>query len=147
MQITRQADYAVRAVLELARHPTQQRLTAEEIAGRWAIPGAFLSKTLGLLSEAGIVATQRGVKGGVRLSRSPAHITLLDVVEAVDGPIALNGCVLQPRGCRWSDSCPVHGVWCSLQQELRAQLATIDFRQLASEERAHKPTLETVAST
>lgn len=139
MQITRQADYAVRAVLELATNDSAERLTAEEIARRRAIPLAFLSKTLGRLSDAGIVITQRGVKGGVSLGR-PAHkINLLQVVEVIDGPIALNECVLDEEACRWTGTCPVHDVWCSLQHSLRDQMAEMDFRQLA-QHRTVEPT-------
>lgn len=130
MQITRQADYAVRAVLELATNDSNERLTAEEIAERRAIPLAFLSKTLGRLAEVGIVTTRRGVKGGVELGRPPANITLLEVVEAIDGPIALNECVLNEDACRWTDSCPVHGVWCQLQNQLRSQLEAMSFRDM-----------------
>ena len=127
MQITRQADYAVRAVLELAANGANDRLTAEEIAERRAIPLAFLSKTLGRLAEVGIVTTRRGVKGGVELGRPPAKISLLEVVEAIDGPIALNECVLDEDACRWTNSCPVHDVWCQLQNQLRAQLGAMSF--------------------
>lgn len=133
MQITKQADYAVRAVLELARLPKDQRLTAEEIAERWDIPGAFLSKTLGLLSDAGIVATQRGVKGGVRLNRPAGRISLLEVIEAVDGPISLNFCALDPEACKWSAECPAHPLWCSLLDQVRVRLASVSIRELASQ--------------
>ena len=134
MQITRQADYAVRAVLELATNGSKDRLTAEEIAERRAIPLAFLSKTLGRLAEVGIVATRRGVKGGVELGRSPTRITLLEVVEAIDGPIALNQCVLDEDSCRWSDTCPVHGIWCQLQHQMRDQLQAMSFSDILNGE-------------
>jgi Rrf2 family protein len=140
MQITRQADYAVRAVLELAGSNRLDRLTAEEIARRRAIPLAFLSKTLGRLSEAGIVVTQRGVKGGVSLGRPASGISLLEVVEAIDGPIALNECVLDEDACRWTGSCPVHNVWCSLQHELRDRLAGTTFQQLSRQQQKTEPT-------
>ncbi|MGA9533510.1 MAG: Rrf2 family transcriptional regulator [Anaerolineales bacterium] len=133
MQITRQADYAVRAVLELASNGNKQRLTAEEIARRRAIPLAFLSKTLGRLSESGIVTTQRGVKGGVSLGRPASEINLLEVVEVIDGPIALNECVLDEEACRWTGTCPVHDVWCTLQHSLRDQMAGMNFHQLAQQ--------------
>lgn len=131
MQITRQADYAVRAVLELSVNSSRERLTAEEIADRRAIPLAFLSKTLGRLAEAGIVTTRRGVKGGVELGRPPKRISLLEVVEAIDGPIALNQCVIDEDVCRWTDKCPVHDIWCQLQQQVRAQLAEMNFEDIA----------------
>lgn len=130
MEITRQADYAVRAVLELARQPDNRRMTADQIADRHDIPQAFLSKTLARLAEAGIVSTQRGVKGGVRLNRSPERISLLEVVEAIDGPISLNRCALDEDSCQWTPSCDFYPIWCELRDDLRARLAQVDFAHL-----------------
>jgi Rrf2 family protein len=134
MQITKQADYAVRAVLELSRNGSKTRLTAEDIARRRNIPHPFLSKTLGLLAGAKIVSTQRGARGGIRLSRPSSQISLLQVVEAVDGPIALNNCTIDPDSCTFSDDCATQRVWCDLRLEFRNRLAELDFALLASSE-------------
>jgi len=135
MQITKQADYAVRAVLELARSNGSGRLTAEEIARRRGIPHAFLSKTLGLLADAGLVETRRGVNGGVALRRPAQQISLLDVVEAIDGPMDLCTCVLAPADCRWTDTCPVHPIWLDMRHEMRSRLAAARLDQLANLEK------------
>ncbi|MDH7568898.1 MAG: Rrf2 family transcriptional regulator [Armatimonadota bacterium] len=122
MEITRQADYAVRAVLELALRPAGKLVRAEEIARCQAIPPAFLPKILARLVVAGIVETQRGVKGGVRLTRPAGEVSLLEVVEAVDGPILLNRCLRAPGECPRDTHCVVHPVWESLREEVRARL-------------------------
>lgn len=135
MQITKQADYAVRAVLELSHNGSNTRLTAEDIAQRRGIPHPFLSKTLGLLADADIVATQRGARGGIQLSRPSSQITLLQVVEAVDGPISLNNCTIDPESCSFSEDCATQRVWCDLRVEFRNRLAELDFAGLADSER------------
>jgi Rrf2 family protein len=150
MQITKQADYAVRAVLELARsNGSTGRLTAEEIAQRRGIPHAFLSKTLGLLADAGLVETRRGVKGGVALRRPPQQISLLDVVEAIDGPLDLCACVLAPADCRWTETCPVHPIWLDMRHEMRTRLAAARLDMLVIQEkraRSRRVPAQTVSS-
>src|SRR3990170_3768906 len=92
MQITRQADYAVRAVWYLARMGGQRAATSQ-VAREQRIPPSFLAKIISQLSIAGLLHTSRGARGGVTLAREPKEISLLEVVEAIDGPIQLNECV------------------------------------------------------
>ena len=93
MQITRQADYAVRAVLYLARLNGKERAATSQVAKEQHIPPSFLAKIISQLSIAGLLHTSRGARGGVTLAREPEAITLLEVIEAIDGPIMLNECV------------------------------------------------------
>ena len=93
MQITRQADYAVRAVHYLATLESGSRAATSQIAEKKHIPPSFLAKIISQLSVAGLLHTSRGARGGVSLARDPEEISLLDVVEAIDGPIMLNECV------------------------------------------------------
>ena len=87
MQITRQADYAVRAVLYLAHLDDSERAATSTVAKEQHIPPSFLAKIISQLSIAGLLHTSRGARGGVTLAREPKDITLLEVVEAIDGPI------------------------------------------------------------
>ncbi len=87
MQITRQADYAVRAVLYLAQLGQDRRASTSQIAQEQQIPPSFLAKIVSQLSVAGLLQTSRGARGGVSLARTPDQISLLEVVEAIDGPI------------------------------------------------------------
>jgi Rrf2 family protein len=132
VEITQQADYAVRAVLDLALQTTQDRVASDGIARRQNIPPAFLTKILARLAAAGIVATQRGVNGGTRLARSSQTITLLDVIEAIDGPITLNRCARHPGECSRDRTCVVHPIWLELCQAFRAQLADYTFAAIAA---------------
>lgn len=132
MQITRQADYAVRAVLYLAGLNNGRRAPTSEIAREQRIPPSFLAKIVSQLSVAGVVQTSRGARGGVTLARSPGDITLLEVIEAIDGPILLNECVEDPSVCYFGDDCPVQGVWCDAQSGLVQKLRSTNFMGLAA---------------
>lgn len=130
MQITRQADYAVRAVLYLAEQNGTGRAPTSQIARDQKIPPSFLAKIVSQLSVAGMVQTSRGARGGVALAREPKDINLLEVIEAIDGPITLNECVADPSVCAFGDDCPVHSVWCEAQEKLVQELSSTSFADL-----------------
>lgn len=127
MQITRQADYAVRAVLYLAQLGPEKRAATSQIAQEQAIPPSFLAKIVSQLSVAGLLQTSRGARGGVSLARDPEQISLLEVVEAIDGPILLNECVSGNGACTFGEDCPMRPVWCDAQAELVDRLQTTNF--------------------
>jgi Rrf2 family protein len=131
MQITRQADYAVRAVLYLATLDNGTRAPTIKIAEEQEIPPSFLAKIVSQLSVAGVVQTSRGARGGVSLARPSDNISLLEVIEAIDGPIKLNECVPDPSICPFGEDCPVHEIWCETQKELVGKLASTDFAKLS----------------
>jgi Rrf2 family protein len=128
MQITRQADYAVRAVLYLAQLGSDQRAATSQIAQEKQIPPSFLAKIVSQLSVAGLLQTSRGARGGVSLARAPQDISILEVVEAIDGPILLNECVASSGVCVFGDSCAMRPLWCDAQAELvgRLKSTTLD---------------------
>ncbi len=134
MQITRQADYAVRTVLYLSGLENGGRAPTSKIAQKQKIPSSFLAKIVSQLSVAGIVQTSRGARGGVTLARPSKDISLLDVVEAIDGPITLNECVSDPTMCAFGDNCAVHEVWCDAQAQLVSQLSKSSFATLSSKQ-------------
>ena len=130
MQITRQADYAVRAVLYLSGLDNGRRAPTSEIALKQHIPPSFLAKIVSQLSVAGVVQTSRGARGGVSLARAADEISLLEVVEAIDGPIMLNECVFDANACVFGDDCPVQDVWCNAQKTLVKTLDGTTFAAL-----------------
>ena len=132
MQITHQADYATRAVLHLARAQNGKLIPTNEIARVQNIPSSFLAKIIAQLSIAGVLHTSRGAHGGVKLARKPQNITLLEVIEAIDGPIRLNICVENESGCLFEKNCPLQLVWCDAQQELVTKLKNTNFEQLSA---------------
>ena len=133
MQITRQADYAVRAVLHLSRMGGNQRAATSAVAQEQNIPPSFLAKIISQLSIAGLLHTSRGARGGVTLAREPKEITLLEVVEAIDGPIQLNECVGENSSCAFDHDCPLRPVWCDAQDELVKRLKNTNFEQLMAQ--------------
>ena len=130
MQITRQADYAVRAVLHLARSGNTERAATSTIAKEQNIPPSFLAKIISQLSIAGLLHTSRGARGGVTLAREPKDITLLEVVEAIDGPIQLNECVANDGICTFEDNCPIRPIWCDAQDDLVKRLKNTSFADM-----------------
>ena len=133
MQITRQADYAVRAVLHLSLQGQAGHATTGQIAAAQRIPAHFLAKIVAQLSQAGILHTTRGARGGVALGR-PAHdISLLQVVEAIDGPMAVNECVLHPETCPQVYTCLTRPSWQEAQAALAESLSRTKFDQFSQQ--------------
>ena len=130
MQITRQADYAVRAVRYLAEMAPGKRAATSLVASEQKIPPSFLAKIISQLSIAGLLHTSRGAKGGVSLAKPPEEITLLDVVETIDGPILLNECVADSHRCSFEDDCPLKPIWGEAQVALVEKLRSTNFGDL-----------------
>jgi Rrf2 family protein len=132
MQITRQADYATRAVLFLARHRNGKHIATSQVAKEQSIPSSFLPKIISQLSVAGLLNATRGARGGITLAREPQQITLMEVIEAIDGPIQLNSCVEAKGGCALEGNCALQSVWCDAQNELITKLRNTNFAQLTA---------------
>jgi Rrf2 family protein len=127
MQITRQADYAIRAVRYLAKNSSEDRISTAKVAKEMKIPASFLAKIISQLSIAGLLHTSRGARGGVSLAREARDISVLDVVEAIDGPILLNECVGSNKPCNFEEDCLVHPIWLEVQQSLVKRLKETRF--------------------
>ena len=127
----RQADYAARIVLHLSSLPPGERVTARQIAQKRLIPPAFIKRIVSRLSTVGIIETARGSTGGLALSRPPSHISLLEVVEAFEGPLSLNVCVQSAGGCPLTEQCPVQRSWVGATRHLAEHLEGIRFDALA----------------
>ena len=129
MEITRETDYAMRCVMHLARNP-DRTIMVDEISREMEIPRSFLAKIVQKLTRAGIAESFRGTKGGFRLIRNSSQITMLDVIEAIEGVIALNRCAVEAKVCAFSPSCAVHPVWVKVREEFREVLARYSFQHL-----------------
>ncbi|MBI4892431.1 MAG: Rrf2 family transcriptional regulator [Acidobacteria bacterium] len=131
MQLTRAADYAVRVMVHLAGLPAGVRATRDEMAVSGDVPEAFLSKILQSLTRAGLIASHRGVSGGYLLGRPAASITVLDIVEAMEGPLQLNACVGSKPTCGRAGICSVHDIWLRAQEALTSVLQSENIADLA----------------
>jgi Rrf2 family protein len=131
MQITRAADYAVRIMIHLATLPPGSRPNCGVLAQAGEIPEHFVLKILQLLVRARLIQSQRGAGGGFTLAVDPREITLLDIVEAVEGPTALNACLARGLGCTRKGWCPAHSVWAEAQEAMTAVLRRATIAALA----------------
>lgn len=132
MHFTRQADYGLRTVLYLARLDPGTSVSTAKIAREQRIPSSFLAKIVSQLAIAGVLRTSRGAHGGVSLARPPSNISLLDVVQAIDGPIELVHCIDNPDECGFSEACSIQETMDGAQQALTSSLASTDFGSLAN---------------
>ena len=133
IELGQKGDYAVRSVLALA--VAGRRLKGREIATQMGLPENFLPQVLGTLVKAGVVASVAGPDGGYELTRPPAEITLLQVIEAAEGPVRSRKCVLRGGPCRLDGTCAVHDAWADAQSALEAKLARASFAELRREAR------------
>ncbi len=129
MQFTRASDYAVRVVSYLA-NANGSISRSQSIAGATQIPESFLAKILGQLSRAGIVHSHRGARGGFSLAVDAKNLTLLEVVEAMEGPLRLNLCAA-PEPCAFIDRCPIEKAWSQAENSLRDSLRAHKVLELA----------------
>lgn len=132
LQLTRGGEYALRAMSYLARRPVGEISALHDVGAEQDIPESFLAKIFQSLVHSGLVVSQRGAHGGFSLARPPADITVRDVIEAVDGPIALNGCVLWPDDCQRSGDCRMHDVWMLAQERMMSVLGEVTLAQLTA---------------
>jgi len=134
MRLTRAGEYAVRCLLYIYKQGVGIVVSKREIAAQMEIPEQFLGKVAQQLSRQGLMEVVQGAKGGYKVSIEPQELTLLDVVEAIDGEIFLNDCLVQSETCFREDSCAVHLIWKKARERLRETLQEADFATLLKEE-------------
>lgn len=132
LELTKRGDYAVRAMLALARGSGNGLLSARRIADAMVIPVRFLPQVLADLQRADLVEAAPGRAGGYRLARDARSITLLDVIEAVEGDVRRESCALRGGPCGLIDTCEVHDVLFAGQEALRDTFAACTLAGLAA---------------
>jgi len=135
MQITRQSEYAIRALMELAAAPEGVVIQSRSIAEKHRLPEKFLNKTIQILVRAGYVKTLRGMKGGIRLAVDPDRVTIADVIQAIEGKIALNPCLGDHYFCENVSFCRVHGILQRAQDAMLAELSKETLADLVREDK------------
>ncbi len=136
MQITRETDYAIRCVYYLAGKKSGVTMV-EEISKEMNIPKSFLAKILQKLGKVSLVKSYRGVKGGFILARAPQEISLLEVIEAVQGPVAMNICAIDKALCKRSNACAIHPVWGEIRKQVEQILRRKNFADLRPNLESH----------
>lgn len=136
MRLSSMADYAVVTMSAAARHCGSARVSAAELAAETGLPVPTVQKLVSRLTGAGLLRSTRGVGGGLKLARPAAAITLADIIEAVEGPIALTPCVDDARAdCGLDACCSVKPHWPVVNAAMRGALAGVSLTQLSGDAR------------
>ncbi len=132
MRLSSMADYAVVVMSAASRHCGAARVNAAQLAEETGLPAPTVQKLVSKLTSAGLLRSSRGIGGGLKLARPAAAITLADIVEAVEGPIALTSCIEHGRhDCTLEDACMVRPHWPVVNEALRGALAQVSLTRLA----------------
>ena len=137
MRLTSLADYAVVLMSAAARHCgvaqlVDGRLNASRLAQETGVPLPTAQKLMSRLSAAGLLESTRGIGGGIRLARPPASISLADIVEAVEGPLAITSCIEDGNhDCKLEESCTVKPHWNVVNKAIHKALSEVSLSSLA----------------
>ncbi len=131
LQLTMAGEYTVRTMLHLAAQPMGAIVQISEISRQWNIPENFLRKIVQALVKSSLILSRRGIGGGIELAKPAENITLLEVVEAAEGKLALNKCLVQPGRCHRDSWCAVHLVWYEAQEKMKEILSSKSIADLA----------------
>ncbi|HKT85950.1 MAG TPA: SUF system Fe-S cluster assembly regulator [Novosphingobium sp.] len=134
MRLSSMADYAVVIMSAAARHCGGVRVSAGQLAEETGVPAPTVQKLVSRLTGAGLLRSARGAGGGLKLARPPAAISIADIVEAVEGPIALTTCLEHGKhDCTLESACLVRPHWPQVNAALRGALAQVSLIQLVEE--------------
>lgn len=131
MQLTMTGEYALRAMLYICSSPGDKKFKIAEIASQNDIPENFLRKIVVQLKDAGYLTGHKGNGGGILLNVDPEKITPLHIIEAVEGEIGLNKCLLYKDFCTRDNYCSIHVIWAEAQKQLKEQLSSKNMLELA----------------
>lgn len=139
ISLSKRGDYAIRAVLHLAREEGKGLTKTREIAEAMNIPPRYLAQILSVLVRERLLEATAGREGGYALARPADRISLLDVIQAMEAPLGLRRCLLRGIPCEADGLCVVHEAWYRAQEALHAELSSTSFAELA-EKRASSGT-------
>ena len=124
MRLSPAAELAIRGTIVLAEGYGEGPVNLDSICARRNLPKQYLVKLFASLARAGLISPVRGKHGGYLLMREPGQINILEIIEAVEGPIVLNYCLHEPPQCD-QEGCPMHEVWAQLQETIRDKLGSM----------------------
>ena len=136
MQILSLTEGGIRTVLYLSLAEEDRWVPSEEICRTQEISPTYLAKITRPLLKRGILSAARGVGGGLRLGRPPDTISMLEVIETLQGPLNFNKCLIGPGTCKRDSHCPVHPVWKQIKEGTERILALWTFSDLARQARS-----------
>ena len=124
------SQYAISAIIALSKQPEGSTISAADLAKPLNCPAAYLSQILSKLKPAGILKSQRGLRGGVCLARSPKNISLLEVINAIDGTDFFSSCFMGIEGCGHIEPCPFHEFWSQERVKIQKWLSDTTFAEV-----------------
>jgi len=132
MQISRKSDYALRAMVYIAAWDADKVCSINEIAEAEQVPREYLAKILKELSLQGYLHSYKGIHGGYRLAKERDNISFLDIIEAMQGKIAVNDCIRHstPEGCNRKSGCAMHSFWKAEQERVTKSLGSVNLSSL-----------------
>lgn len=130
MKVSAKARYGLRILLDLALFAGEKPRSIKDIAKSQQISEKFSSRLMIELRRAGLVSSVRGTQGGFRLARNPEQVTLLDVVETMEGPIHLLDCLGEPEVCPRHEHCSITRIWGEVNQTLVEKLSSITLQNV-----------------
>ncbi|MCK5235365.1 MAG: Rrf2 family transcriptional regulator [Deltaproteobacteria bacterium] len=130
-RLSKGAEYAIRGILHLSMQPEGKVSFVEEIGEAQDVPKAYLAKIFQSLTKKGFLKSTRGQGGGFTLIKPPAEITVNEVIEAMEGPIYLNDCLVSKDACERETFCPVHELWQKAQTSFMDVIINCTFEELA----------------
>ena len=139
MQVTRAADYGIRVMIHMATLPAHERALLPALARATGAPQSFLSKVLQALCRAGFIASRRGQAGGFEMLPPGRKASVRAVIEAIEGPINLNLCMISGASCKRKSYCAAHPVWVSAQEAMLGVLNSATIADLAIQQAAAQP--------
>lgn len=136
MQISRKSDYALRAMVYIAAWEEDKVCSINEIAEAEQVPREYLAKILKELSLQGFLHSYKGIHGGYRLAKPREKVSFLDIIEAMQGKIAVNDCIRHSdaNGCNRKSGCAMHSFWKSEQERVTHSLGSVNLSTLDYEQ-------------
>ena len=125
MKISTKGRYGLRILMDLALHQSEKPRLIRDIAKSQQISEKYISRLVIALRRAGMVRSVRGVNGGFHLAMKPETITLLDVIEVMEGPLSIVDCVSKPKSCTHSADCAPREIWCKLNEDIRGLMSGV----------------------
>ena len=148
LSLSKTGDYVVRAALSLARtHGEGRYQKIREVVERMDLPPRYTPQILGMLAKAGLAESRAGRDGGYRLTREPADISLLEIVEAAEGELRPNRCTLSGGPCHWEDMCALHPAWEEATQAFRETLEAASLADVTSVDQGLEAGTESISRT
>ncbi|MFZ4396311.1 MAG: RrF2 family transcriptional regulator [Kiritimatiellia bacterium] len=134
MHVSTKGRYGLRILLDVAMHEKKGPVALRDISQRQSISQKYLWQVINPLKVAGLLRATRGAHGGYVLAKSPKRISIRDIVDILEGPVSIVGCVQSPGTCDRSEACTARGAWAEIENRLKETMDSISLQYLLEQE-------------